>query len=154
MGADWLGRDSITPRTQTKYQYEYQGHRQAVRAKSQFFVVVLILMFSFQNANNKITTTTENLPTQSGYVLGIHADILSEFMVFIESLPIYYPDEASVLWPPIMGGHRDSSVRCKPISTFKTYSGLLMHIPRYAFTEISYVWMALKVKVGNLLASD
>ena len=121
-------------------------------------VVVLILMFSFLNVNNKITTTNENLPTQSGYVLGIHTDILSEFMVFIDfdSLLINYPVEASALWPSVMGGHRASSVRCKPILTFKTYSGLLMHIPTYAFTEISYVWMALKVKVGsgNLLASD
>ena len=62
-------------------------------------VVVLILMFSFLNVNNKITTTNENLPTQSGYVLGIHTDILSEFMVFIDfdSLLINYPVEASAL---------------------------------------------------------
>ena len=48
-------------------------------------VVVLIFLFTIQNVNNKIKTTTENLPTQAGCVPGIPTDFWSKSLVFIES---------------------------------------------------------------------
>ena len=70
-----------------KNQLEFQGCGQAMRAKSQ-----LLLLFTYQNVNNKITTTTENLP-----ILGIFTDILSDFVVFVESRPNYFPNDLG-LW--------------------------------------------------------
>ena len=68
------------------------GHSQAVRGQILSCccdLIVYILLFTFQNVNNEITTTTQNLPTQPGYVLGICTDILSEFVVFVESCPYF-----------------------------------------------------------------
>ena len=63
-----------TPRTQPGYV-----------GKFSIFIVVLIFLFTFQNVNNKIKTTTENLPTQAGCVPGIPTDFLSKSLVFVES---------------------------------------------------------------------
>ena len=62
-----------TPRTQPGYV-----------GKFSIFIVVLIFLFTFQNVNNKIKTTTENLPTQAGCVPGIPTDFLSKSLVFVE----------------------------------------------------------------------
>ena len=48
-------------------------------------VVVLIFLFTIQNVNNKIKTTTENLPTQAGCVPSIPTDFRSKSLVFVES---------------------------------------------------------------------
>ena len=62
----------------------------------------MILLFTFRNVNNKIkATTTENLLSQLGYVLGIRTDILSEFMVFIESCPFLPLAHATPIWDEI-----------------------------------------------------
>ena len=53
--------------------------------KISVYVVVLIFLFTIQNVNNKIKTTTENLPTQAGCVPGIPTDFWSKSLVFIES---------------------------------------------------------------------
>ena len=63
-----------TPRTQPGYV-----------GKFSIFIVVLIFLFTFQNVNNKIKTTTENLPTQAGCVPGIPTDFLSKSLVFVEN---------------------------------------------------------------------
>ena len=63
-----------TPRTQPGYV-----------GKFSIFIVVLIFLFTLQNVNNKIKTTTENLPTQAGCVPGIPTDFLSKSLVFVES---------------------------------------------------------------------
>ena len=63
-----------TPRTQPGYV-----------GKFSIFIVVLIFLFTFQNVNNKIKTTTENLPTQAGCVPGIPTDFWSKSLVFVES---------------------------------------------------------------------
>ena len=62
------------PRTQPGYM-----------GKFSIFIVVLIFLFTFQNVNNKIKTTTENLPTQAGCVPGIPTDFLSKSLVFVEN---------------------------------------------------------------------
>ena len=48
-------------------------------------VVVLIFLFTIQNVNNKIKTTTENLPKQAGCVPGIPTDFWSQSLVFVKS---------------------------------------------------------------------
>ena len=48
-------------------------------------VVVLIFLFTIQNVNIKIKTTTENLPTQAGCVPGIPTYFWSKSLVFVES---------------------------------------------------------------------
>ena len=78
-----------TPRTQPGYV-----------GKFSIFIVVLIFLFTFQNVNNKIKTTTENLPTQAGCVPGIPTDFLSESLVFVESCTILRVD-TSYLPPPL-----------------------------------------------------
>ena len=70
-----------TPRTQPGYV-----------GKFSIFIVVLIFLFTFQNVNNKIKTTTENLPTQAGCVPGIPTDFLSKSLVFVESCMILWVD--------------------------------------------------------------
>ena len=70
-----------TPRTQPGYV-----------GKFSIFIVVLIFLFTFQNVNNKIKTTTENLPTQAGCVPGIPTDFLSKSLVFVESCTILWVD--------------------------------------------------------------
>ena len=70
-----------TPRTQPGYV-----------GKFSIFIVVLIFLFTFQNVNNKIKTTTENLPTQAGCVPGIPTDFLSKSLVFVESCTILRVD--------------------------------------------------------------
>ena len=70
-----------TPRTQPGYV-----------GKFSIFIVVLIFLFTLQNVNNKIKTTTENLPTQAGCVPGIPTDFLSKSLVFVESCMILWID--------------------------------------------------------------
>ena len=60
--------------------------------KISIHVVVLIFLFTIQNVNNKIKTTTENLPTQAGCVPGIPTDFLSKSLVFVESCTILRVD--------------------------------------------------------------
>ena len=71
----------LTPRTQPGYV-----------GKFSIFIVVLIFLFTLQNVNNKIKTTTENLPTQAGCVPGIPTDFLSKSLVFVESCMILWVD--------------------------------------------------------------
>ena len=77
-----------TPRTQPGYV-----------GKFSIFIVVLIFLFTFQNVNNKIKTTTENLPTQAGCVPGIPTDFLSKSLVFVESCMILWVDTSYLYWP-------------------------------------------------------
>ena len=62
------------PRTQPGYMGKISIH-----------VVVLIFLFTIQNVNIKIKTTTENLPTQAGCIPGIPTDFWSKSLVFVES---------------------------------------------------------------------
>ena len=75
-----------TPRTQPGYV-----------GKFSIFIVVLIFLFTLQNVNNKIKTTTENLPTQAGCVPGIPTDFLSKSLVFVESCTILRVDTSYLL---------------------------------------------------------
>ena len=75
-----------TPRTQPGYV-----------GKFSIFIVVLIFLFTFQNVNNKIKTTTENLPTQAGCVPGIPTDFLSKSLVFVESCTILRVDTSYLM---------------------------------------------------------
>ena len=75
-----------TPRTQPGYV-----------GKFSIFIVVLIFLFTFQNVNNKIKTTTENLPTQAGCVPGIPTDFLSKSLVFVESCTILRVDTSYLI---------------------------------------------------------
>ena len=76
-----------TPRTQPGYV-----------GKFSIFIVVLIFLFTFQNVNNKIKTTTENLPTQAGCVPGIPTDFLSKSLVFVESCTILRVDTSYLIF--------------------------------------------------------
>ena len=67
--------------------------------KFSIFIVVLIFLFTFQNVNNKIKTTTENLPTQAGCVPGIPTDFLSKSLVFVESCTILRVDTSYLKLP-------------------------------------------------------
>ena len=75
-----------TPRTQPGYV-----------GKFSIFIVVLIFLFTLQNVNNKIKTTTENLPTQAGCVPGIPTDFLSKSLVFVESCMILWVDTSYLM---------------------------------------------------------
>ena len=74
------------PRTQPGYMGKISVH-----------VVVLIFLFTIQNVNIKIKTTTENLPTQAGCVPGIPTDFLSKSLVFVESCTILWVDTSYLL---------------------------------------------------------
>ena len=84
-----------TPRTQPGYV-----------GKFSIFIVVLIFLFTFQNVNNKIKTTTENLPTQAGCVPGIPTDFLSKSLVFVESCTILRVDTSYLI-------HNNSNKVCR-----------------------------------------
>ena len=75
-----------TPRTQPGYV-----------GKFSIFIVVLIFLFTLQNVNNKIKTTTENLPTQAGCVPGIPTDFLSKSLVFVKSCTILRVDTSYLM---------------------------------------------------------